>query len=90
MDRHLVGVWHDFGRIELPGSEGARMTEQTTIRRTWHCRWSQPRYRPSAAAQSIRTEALWICVRKTGLRPIVTDEECSRCPFWEPNYTRTC
>lgn len=65
------------------------MTEQANVNRTaWNCRWSQPDYRRSAVADPSRSADLWVCVRIFGVRRFVGDGECSRCPFWEPNYTR--
>lgn len=65
------------------------MAEQgNAVRATWNCKWSQPGARLSRAPEHQQLGDLWVCVRMTGVRRAVSDDECARCPFWEPNYTR--
>ena len=58
-------------------------TTTATLQTIWDCRWSRPGYRLFGVEDHLQPEKLWVCVR-TGERRGVTEEECDRCPSWEP------
>jgi hypothetical protein len=51
----------------------------------WDCRWSRRGYRVFGVPDAFQPEALWVCLR-TGDRRNVSQEECERCPQWEPRH----
>ena len=51
--------------------------------------WGRADEPPSRCSTRRRgAEDLWVCAGIFGVRRFVGDGECSRCPFWEPNYAR--
>ena len=51
----------------------------------WNCRWSHLGYRLDGVSDDQQPETLWVCVRQPPARRSVTDEECTKCAFWEAN-----
>jgi hypothetical protein len=58
-------------------------TAVAPLQTIWDCKWSVLGYRLTGVKESLQPESLWVCVR-TGHRRGVTEEDCERCPFWEP------
>lgn len=52
------------------------------------CRWSRHGYRVSGVPDELQPETRWVCVRADDRRSLSSEEECERCPYWEPRLTR--
>ena len=49
-----------------------------------NCRWIRLDYRFFGITPSNAPVSPWRCVRPSGKPRSVTDEECGKCEFWEP------
>jgi len=57
----------------------------------WNCQWA--RQPEQIVGIRVDPSASWVCVRPRRGRltvacapPSVTEEECTECPFWEPDH----
>lgn len=55
----------------------------TTDRAAWNCVWTRPTVErhPVAPGEPPR---VWVCVRVPNAWCLVSDDNCTKCPFWEP------
>jgi hypothetical protein len=63
------------------------VNKDVEIQAPWNCRRVRVGHRFVSIPEESQREGMWFCLRPPGPPRYVTEEECARCEFWEPEAT---